>query len=191
MAHRLSRWLRRISTGWVALAMTGIFLLFTAWVLPTQADRAEAETGGGASPDTSFVYTPADLYAMAEAYGASGRRAYVRARFTFDLIWPLVYLAFLAAVISWLVGRAFPGTDWIQLANLAPVLGALFDYLENVSTSLVMIRYPARTPVVALLAPIFTAVKWIFVGGSFGLLAVGVVGAVVRAVRSRRGGEGP
>lgn len=183
MGKRLSRWLRRVSTGWVALATTVIFLLFTAWVLPAQADQAEAETGGAPSPDTSFFYTPAALYAMAEAYGASGRQAYVRARFTFDLVWPVVYTVFLATTLSWLYGRAFPEGSWVQLANLAPVIGALLDYLENVSTSLVMIRYPARTPVVALLAPFFTAVKWIFVGGSLGLLAVGMVGAVWRAIR--------
>jgi hypothetical protein len=35
---------------------------------------------------------------------------------------------------------------------------------------------------VDLLAPVFTMVKWIFVGGSFVLLAVGVVGRVWRAV---------
>ncbi len=184
MGTRLSCWLRRVSTGWVALAMTVLFLLFTALVLPAQAGQAEAETGGAPSPDTSFFYTPAELYAMAEAYGASGRQAYVRARFTFDLIWPVVYMVFLATVISWLYGRAFPEKSRLQLANLAPVLGALFDYLENVSTSLVMIRHPARTPVVPFLAPVFTAVKWVFVGGSFVLLGGGVVGAVWHAIRS-------
>jgi hypothetical protein len=185
MARRLSRWLRRVSTGWVVLATTAIFLLFTGWVLPAQSDRAEAETGDGPSPDTSFVYTPAELYAMAEAYGDAGRRAYVRARFTFDLIWPLVYMAFLATAISWLYARGFPEGRGVQFANLAPLLGALFDYLENVSTSLVMIRFPDRTPVLAVVAPVFTAVKWVFVGGSFALLIIGTAAAVWRWIRDR------
>ena len=185
MARSLSRWLRCVSTGWVVLTTTAIFLLFTGLVLPAQSDRAEAETGDGPSPDTSFFYTRADLYAMAEAYGDAGRRAYVRARFTFDLIWPLVYTAFLATAISWMYARGFPGGHGVQFANLAPLLGALFDYLENVSTSLVMIRFPDRTPVLAIVAPVFTTVKWMFVGGSFGLLIIGTVAAVWQWINNR------
>ena len=54
------------------------------------------------------------------------------------------------------------------------------DYLENLSTSLVMARYPDPTPVIVWLAPVFTLSKWIFVGGSFVVLVVGIVAALVR-----------
>ncbi len=175
MFRQLSDWLRRVSSGWVALAALVVFLLFSALVLPRQASQAEQDSGDAGSPDMSFYYSTGDLYQMAEAYGEEGRGAYIRARFTFDLIWPLVYTAFLATALSWLYGRAFPlGSRW-QRANLAPVLGALFDYLENISTSLVMLRYPAQTPLVDVLAPAFTALKWVFVGGSFVLLLGGIV----------------
>jgi len=178
MGKRFSHWLRRVSNGWVALSALVIFLLFSALVLPRQAARAEQDTGGAGSPDMSFYYSPGDLYRMAEAYGAQGREAYVRARFTFDLIFPLAYTLFLVTAISWVYTRAFaPDSRW-QRANLAPVLGALFDYAENVSTSLVMLRYPAQTPVIDVLAPVSTLVKWVFVTGSFVLLFVGVVAAV-------------
>jgi hypothetical protein len=185
MCKRFSDWLRRVSKGWVALAALVIFLLFSALVLPRQAATAEQETGGAGSPDMSFLYSPGDLYRMAEAYGEQGRQAYVKARFTFDLIFPLVYTLFLVTAISWLYGRAFAADSLWQRANLAPVLGALFDYAENVSTSLVMLRYPAQTPVADLLAPVFTVVKWVFVTGSFLLLFVGVVAAVWQWSRKR------
>lgn len=64
---------------------------------------------------------------MAEAYGESGRQAYIRARFTFDLVWPLVYTLFLATAISWVLGRAFALDSCWQRANLAPLLNAIFD----------------------------------------------------------------
>lgn len=185
LPQRLSDWLHHVSTGWVTVAAIALFLLFTALVLPGQAAEAESSTGDTSSPDTSLFYTPDELYAMAEAYGPEGRRAYIRARFTFDLVWPLVYLVFLATTVSWVYHRAFEPDSLLQRANLVPVLGALFDYLENVATSLVMARYPARTPVVDLLAPVFTFVKWIFVGGSFVVLAVGVVVALVRWISKR------
>jgi hypothetical protein len=185
MARKLSQALYRLSTGWVALTALVIFLLFTALVLPQQSTAAEATAGGAGSPDTSLFYTPDALYRMAEAYGPAGRASYVRARLTFDVIWPVVYTLFLTTALSWLYARAFePGRPW-RLANLAPVLGALFDYAENLSTSLVMVRYPARTPGIDLLAPLFTLIKWLFVGGSFLLLLVGLLAAARRWIRDR------
>jgi hypothetical protein len=185
MGKRISDWLRRASTGWVALAALLIFLLFSALVLPQQASRAAQETGSSDSPDMSFFYSPSDLYELAEAYGEQGREAYVEARFTFDLIWPLVYTLFLATAISWAFGRAFaPDSRW-QLANLAPLLAAILDYLENLSTSLVMLRFPDQTPLVDLLAPVFTALKWSFLGASFVLLVGGIVVGAWRWQRQR------
>jgi len=185
MSKRISDWLHRVSTGWVALAGLLIFVLFSALVLPQQATKAEQETGGADSPDMSFFYSPDDLYRMAESYGEQGRQAYIRARFTFDLVWPLVYTLFLATAISWVFGKAFaPDSRW-QRANLAPLLGAIFDYSENLSTSLVMLRYPAQTPIVDLLAPVFTALKWGFLGVSFVLLFGGILVANWRWTKQR------
>jgi hypothetical protein len=175
MWKHISDWLHRVSNGWVALSALAIFLLFAVLVLPGQAARGETYAADVGSPDTSFWYSVDDLYRMAQAYGEQGRKAYVRARLTFDVIWPLVYAAFLSTAISWLYTRAFTTHSLWRRANLAPVLGALFDYLENVSTSLVMLRYPSQTPVVDVLAPAFTLVKWVFVVGSFVLLFAGVV----------------
>jgi hypothetical protein len=189
VGRRISDWLRRTSTGWVALAALIIFLLFSALVLPQQATKAEQETGSAASPDTSFFCSAEELYGMAESYGEQGRQAYIKARFTFDLVWPLVYTFFLVTAISWVFGRAFaPNSPW-QRANLAPLLGALFDFLENLSTSLLMLRYPEQTAVVDLLAPVFTALKWGLLGASFVLLVVGTVVAVWRWFRRRARGR--
>jgi hypothetical protein len=185
MCKRISDWLRRVSNGWVAFCALAIFLLFSALVLPRQATRAGGETRDAGSPDMSFCYSTDDLYRMAEVYGEQGREAYVRARFTFDLIWPLVYTLFLVTAISWVFSKAFaPDSPW-QRVNLAPVMGALFDYLENASTSLVMLRYPDQTAVVDVLAPVFTLLKWVLVGGSFALLFIGVVAAIWRWSRKR------
>lgn len=186
MPRHISEALYRISSGWVALAALVIFLLFTVLVLPRQATQAASESADAGSPDTSLWYSPDELYRTAEAYGPQGRQAYIRARFTFDLVWPLVYGAFLCTAISWLYARAVaPASPW-RLANLAPVLGVLLDYGENLATSLVMLRYPSRTPVVDMLAPVLTLVKWVFVGGSFVLLLVGLVAVVWRWVGKGR-----
>ena len=182
---KLSDWINNISTGWVTLIGLVIFLLFTATVLPSQAERAEAYSGEIGSPDTSFYYSADTLYQFAEAYGPQGRDAYIRARLTFDVLWPLIYLAFLATSISWAfhkAGRA--GDGWTQL-NLAPVFGLLFDYLENGASVVVMARYPDPTPILASLAGLLTALKWSFIGASFVILLIALGMVAWRWVRSK------
>ena len=171
----ISKKLHKLSTGWITTTAVAIFLIFLVWVLPQQAETAARNTGSDQSPDTLLHYTVNDLYRMAEAFGDTGRAAYIRARFTFDLIFPLVYTAFLTTTISWSLQRVQREESFWGLANLAPVLGMVFDYLENITASLVMSRYPDKTPVIDNLAPIFTLLKWIFIYGSFILLLAGIV----------------
>ena len=171
----LSEWMYRKSTTWVALISVILFLAFSALVLPGQSAAAESYSAGTGSPDTSLFYSSDDLYRMAEIYGSEGRQAYIRVRFTFDLAFPLIYGLFLTACVSWLLNRSMPeGNPWRPL-NLVPLAGVLFDFLENISTALVIGRYPSVTAVFAALAPAFTLIKWIFVGGSFGLLFLGII----------------
>lgn len=183
---RLSSFFYRISTGWVALAALLIFVVFTATVLPDQAAKAEEAAQGEDTPDLSFSYYSAStLYQWAEAYGQAGRQAYVRARFTFDLAWPLVYTFFLITATSWLFNKGLAaGSRWRPL-NLIPLAAMLFDLLENSATSLVIARYPAQTPVVDSLAGVFTLLKWGLVLLSMALVLIGLVAALAAAWRRK------
>jgi hypothetical protein len=179
--------LSRISSGWVALVALLIFVLFTSLVLPAQAESADELSAGAATPDLSIYYTAQDLYHWAEVYGPQGRKAYIRTRLTFDVIWPLVYTFFLATALSWTYARGFaPESVW-QRANLAPVLGMIFDFLENVSTSLIMLRFPDVTPILDSLAGIFTMVKWGLMSASLILLVVGFTAACLKWIENRAG----
>jgi hypothetical protein len=170
--NRLSNWINKISSGWITLICLVIFLLFTAFVLPTQAEEADVYSGDVGSPDMSFYYSADELYQFAEAYGSQGRSDYVRARLTFDVVFPLVYLIFLTTAISWATQKSGKTGRFWQRLNLFPVFGLLFDYLENGAAAVVMARYPEATSVLPTLAGILTAIKWIFVGGSFALLVL-------------------
>ena len=183
MGKRLSETLHRLANPWVALTGLGLFLLFTAVVLPREAARTERYAGEAGTPDTSLFYSADELYEMAEAYGPEGRRLYVRSRLTFDVIWPLVYAFFLISAISWVYDRAFSTDSRWRLANLVPILAAALDFLENGSAALVMVRYPLRTPVVDTAAGLFTLLKWISIAASFVLLSGGFAAYLWRRVR--------
>jgi hypothetical protein len=182
LIKRISNWLYLVSSGWVVLGALLVFTLFTILVLPGQAASAEAVSADAGSPDLSFYYSADELYRMAESYGQAGRDAYIRARFTFDLVWPGVYTLFLITSVSWIYARAFPQDFKFWWVNLLPLLGMVFDYLENISTSLVMFRYPHQTPLVDFLAPIFTMLKWVLITGSFFILVVGVIILIIQKI---------
>ena len=169
---KLSDWMLKVFNGWLVLLAIVVFILFMIFVLPDQAQKADEYARGNGSPDTSFLYTPERLFELAEVYGEEGRQAYVRARFTFDLVFPLVYVFFLASTISWLLQNSLTRDNPWRRLNLAPVIGGLFDLLENTSTSLVMAGYPERRLWAAQVAPIMTLIKWVFVYGSFAILLV-------------------
>jgi hypothetical protein len=182
---RFSDWLYKVSNGWVTLSAVIVFFLFSALVLPGQSSSASVDPAVG-SPDLSIYYSAGDLLRMAEAYGEQGREEYIRARFTFDLVWPLVYTFFLATTISWTYNRLGAGAIKWRTINLLPVLGMLGDYLENIATSLVMWQYPQDIPLVAWLAGIFTVLKWLLIAGSFISLVVGVILLLWQVLIKRR-----
>lgn len=182
VAGRLAHGVR----GWMAIAAVVLFVVFTAIVLPAQAAAGAFYTVRYAAPDTSVWYSPDDLYAAAQAWGSEGRAAYVWARVTFDVVWPIVYGAFLVATLAWVWARGTaPGSRWRRVA-LLPVVVVMLDYAENICTATVMARYPARTPVLAEVAPLFTAGKWLALSAGFLLLGIGVSIAVAAWWRARR-----
>jgi len=180
VTRRISAFFYSLRRGRVALASTVIFFVFTATALPAQARKSETYAAGGPTPDTSLFYSANDIYAWASAFGPDGRDQYVQARYTFDLVWPLIYALLLVAVITWLLGTFLkPGDKWRRL-NLVPFAPLLFDYAENISASIVITRYPATTPVLADVVTVFTTAKWVTLSASFALLVVIAVVAFVR-----------
>jgi len=172
---KFTHWILNHTPKWfVALAVI-VFVLFSAFVLPAQSAKAEAYSREAGSPDTNFFYKPQDLLSMAEAYGPAGRAAYVRARFTFDLIFPFVYGVFLTATISGLLRSLHVDhTRWAVLL-LAPFLGVVFDFAENIGAATVIGRYPAPAPLLTILTPYLSMLKWFFVIASFLILICGIV----------------
>jgi hypothetical protein len=108
---------------------------------------------------------------MAQDYGEEGRRAYVLMRFTFDLIYPFVYLFFLVAIITKLLSF-LPKTSRFRCFNIIPLFAVLFDFAENILAAVVIGMYPQKIMLAASIAPYATMLKWMFIGVSFVLIAV-------------------
>ena len=78
------------------------------------------------SPDTSLIYSEADLYDMAENYGEMGRKAYIKLRWTFDLVWPFVYTLFL---VLWAIKilEYIPENRRLRYIFVLPAISMFFD----------------------------------------------------------------
>ncbi|MBF0708056.1 hypothetical protein IQ283_15765 [Alkalihalobacillus hwajinpoensis] len=174
----LSRKLNSRLTPSIWFLSVVIFALFLAFILPEVSERSYEATGTSDSPDGSFFYTPEKLYSVAEQYGESGRSYYIKERFSFDIIWPLVYWFFLTTSITVLF-RSISNEKWLLL-NLLPAFGVLFDYLENISTSAVMYSYPTTFPFISWSAPFLTSIKWSCIYASFLLI---LIGGLLRFIR--------
>ena len=170
-----SDFIYKYSSGWISLGSFVLFLLFSILVLPAQASKTEVFSGDSGTPDQSFYYSTEDLYRMAESYGLEGRSSYIQARFTFDLIWPILYTLFLTTSISWVYAKILSMDNNLRLVNLLPCLGMLFDYSENVFAALIMYRYPLPTSIIDILTPIFTMLKWLMISCSFFVLILGLL----------------
>jgi len=186
MLSKLSNWIYRYSKSWVAIGAALLFFLFCLTILPKESAKAEDYSAGIGTPDTSLYYSQQDLMHMAETYGNEGRQAYVRARFSFDLAFPFVYTFFLVTCISYLLNRTLVGNSTWRLLNLVPLVGLKFDLLENICTAWVIGSYPIQKPALALLAAVFTPLKWLFVCSSFVILAIALVLSLISNRKKER-----
>ena len=183
--QRLSNWIRERSTGKLALIALVIFLVFTATVLPAQSKKSEAYSSGVGSVDLRLWYTAEEVYEIADAYGEAGRQAYIQSAFTFDVIWPIVYLAFLTTAISYIFGRVFSPDSKLQLLNLLPVLAVFFDFIENDLASFIFFKFPVQQPFLSQMLPVATLLKWVFVSVSFVCVFVSLGAWILQIVRKK------
>ena len=160
-----------------ALTFFVVLFILTITALPSIQESSSYSTG---SPDMSLFYTIEELYMMAGSYGEEGRNNYIFMRFTFDLVFPLIYGGSLISSLSWLynIERLL---KWRNQVVLLPFGAVIFDYFENIATSIVMWRYPMRVDFVGFLAPVFTPVKWGLLSSAFVLLVPGLIIRISRA----------
>ncbi len=157
-----------------------LFFFFSIIFLPDQNRITEVYSAGLGSPDTSFLYTPAKLYQMAGTYGTEGRAAYIHARWTFDIAFPIIYTFFLVTSISWFEKKVLKEDSEFRTGNMLPFFAMVFDLVENICTTLVFANYPSYLAWVNMLAPFFTLMKWICVASSFILLLALIILSLIK-----------
>ncbi len=130
------------------------FVLFMATILPWVSGLSR-EAGLTQSIDTNFAFDPSSIYPIVASYGPDGRIFYLIQRWTFDVIWPLVYGWPLYVTL-----RKYP-VGWIAFL---PWIATGFDYAENIAFSFVVGLYPTQFEWLVIIGITLSLLKWIALG---------------------------
>jgi hypothetical protein len=187
MPSRVLEFLARIANRQAIALLMVIFMILTIVVFPSVNSQLTAASGGLGMLDMQTGYSPAQAFERVAAYGEAGRALYLTTALTADTIYPLDYALLFALLLIVTYRRAFPRGRLLRLLVLAPFLTAGFDLLENLSVVGLLAEYPAQPVPLALIAGLFTTLKWAALVITVVLVLVCALGLVTR--NSRRTGD--
>jgi len=165
----------------VTVIFSGVlFILFMIFVLPYMAEQLHDATSTSSSPDTFVSFNKNAFYEMIEAYGSNGRRVYIIQRWTFDVIWPLVYGSFLFSAVCYLTNKNNISRKYFILL---PVLAVLFDVIENIFASIIMGVYPKQFDLLFYLLRAASTIKWALIAIAFLVVIVLFVKRIISLFR--------
>lgn len=97
---------------------------------------------------------------------------------TLDLIFPLIYTAWLWIALGSLIEPLGFKSTRIAWLKYAPLITLAADLLENAGIVVLILSYPAKLVVLARAASIFTLLKWESLSFSLILLIAGSLGVL-------------
>ncbi len=181
MVQSISRFFHRMARGWLIIVLAAVFVPYILTTFPV----VQSMPGGDiVSLDAQFFYTPQQAFATIASYGAAAPY-WIRLYLTWDILNPIFYTLLLCTVLSWLMQRSLPAESKLRLFNALPILGGLFDILENITVVILLSVYPARPEPLAWLATIFTVGKISLLAASLIAILAALAAAAANRFRLR------
>lgn len=157
------------------LPLLAIAALFNLLVFPAFICQIVPE-GGPAILDMRFGYSPLEAHEALTAFGPAGRQAYLRMLWLADSPYPLIYGLLLVLSASFFLDRGLrPGSPF-RLFNLAAIDAVIFDLIENMGITGLLLRYPDGPDSLARLASVAGILKWLAIAVSLIFIVIGIVG---------------
>ena len=183
----VSTWMRKLA-NWKALLVTGalfavsaaaLFASNLAFAIPSVTDAC-----GQPPPDMRFFTSGDQVHQFLTDCGWSGRAAYENMQIA-DLFYPTISGLFLACAIAIaLTGLIRPDSRVIALAAI-PLVGSIFDYLENAAAWVTMTTYPQDSGLVTDLLGVASIGKQVFTWASWLILCAAATMTAIRLCRGR------
>jgi len=120
-------------------------------------------------------YDPEYAMSLLEKLGVEGRNAYLYNQIPVDFIYPLLFGITYCLLLAYLLNQLNSlKADYFYL-SLLPIMGGLFDYLENFGIINMLVSYPHLSVAFIQLTSFFTVFKSLFSTISFTVLLVVLV----------------
>mgnify|MGYP001593072812 CR=1 FL=1 len=158
-----------------------LFGLFMVGVLPYISSLTEQY---GSGPDTMFDFGLGSYYEARIRYGIDGRRLYIILRWTFDVVWPMVYTFFYFMAIGYIAKKIDDkvGYKWM----IIPVIAVALDFLENTIATIFMASFPKDVDVVVYSLMVSSMLKWLFISITMLLILYLIIRRAVQLIGKNR-----
>ena len=167
-----------------------LFILFcgvTFYIFPKYQSQLREIAGEEVKPlDTRFSYTLEEVVSDFEKLGVEGRHVYQFIVGRIDMIFPVIYGLFFILTLAYLLKKITPPHSKWMLIALLPVLGMLFDYLENFNTLSLLKNYPDLSAQGVAWGEQMTRLKHGFLFLSIGLILFLAIGVVIKKLMHRK-----
>lgn len=178
MVSKVSDRFHAWAKGWVLLSFIAAFVLLINLPLadPDLISR---------SLDGHFAYTPEEAFQAVASYGDDGRVQLIWIHLA-DFLLLTLYTSMFCLILSWFFQRGFPPDSGMQRLNVVPILGGLFDFMENIWILTLLLSYPAQPTLVAWLSTIAKTGKYIMGIPIILLLLIGLVKAAMHRFKVQK-----
>ena len=183
---RASRFFYTKSSLVTALLATSVFAGYLIFLLMGQGKAFEVANSSVRSLGTSLGFGQAEILAFLAERSNQQINAYI----SFNLIWDSLFALIYGVMYVFWVSLLFkPYSQKFGVLNLLPFGQVVFDWLENFGLATLSKQYLADGTVsstTAQFASITSTIKWGFSLLVYGVILVGIVMRIVRAVKRRR-----
>ena len=152
---------------------------FNALLFPLLTQRIKTLSGGVETLDVTLGYLPKTALQAVEAYTSAGRTWYLITQWTADLLFPIAYTLLFSLLLASLYRRAFSPDSPFQGLRWAPIGMMGFDYLENITISLLLVSFPQSPMALAVVASIASLLKWVL-AATAGIALLAGLAALIR-----------
>ncbi len=167
-----------------------IFLLLLSFlcmmaIMRYTASKVKEVSGGISVLDLNLGNSIRHIRQTIFNLGDDGRMYYLRNFLVVDCIYAMVYATFYFCSIAFLIHKNEIRRKRVFLVCVFPIAGMLFDWLENISLSFLLVNWTTELAAWSMLFRISNITKFLFVYTSLMLVVLGILYYFWRKIKDK------